>query len=123
MYQIDMGPTTAYMGLPKGEGSKYLWSNYPMSFHVHGREADTVLVDGRFRVACALMVWLSGGNGTFVMMHDYYRIDYHVVETLFDVVEQAEALVVLRPNARKHASAMWRKHAVDLFQFYQYQLA
>jgi protein O-GlcNAc transferase len=123
MFSIDMGPTSAYMGLPTGEGYKYLWPNYPMAFHLHGREADTVLIDGRFRVACALIVWLSGKVTTKVMMHDYYRIDYHVVETLFDVVEQAEALVVLQPNSRKHASSMWRKHAVDLYSFYQYELA
>lgn len=120
MFAIDMGPTNSTFGYPIGGGHKHLWPNYPMAFHLHGREADVVLVDGRFRVACALMVWLSGQSTTKVMIHDYQREQYHVVEEVFDVLEQAEALVVLQPSAEKHASEQWRKRAIEMFISYQY---
>jgi hypothetical protein len=60
------------------------------------------LVDGRYRVAMALQCakWLKGQNFSetsgFVMIHDYERKEYHVVEKYMIKVKQVQRLVFLR---------------------------
>jgi hypothetical protein len=130
MHAIDIGPTQAYAGMPEGRMGLHFWPLYSLAYHTHGfgtphqtTRADTVLVDGRFRAACALAVWTEASPNTTVMIHDYYRKNYHVVELFYDAVERAESLVVLRPNAQKLASPMWQRKAIEMYQAYQYDTA
>jgi hypothetical protein len=59
---------------------------------------ELVLIDGRFRVRCALEVIRRGIDAT-VFVHDFWtRPHYHVVLEFFDQVETAENAVVLRPR-------------------------
>ena len=52
---------------------------------------DVVLIDGRFRIECALKL-LSAGHinaESVVMIHDYReRAQYHVVEEFFDRIRE-----------------------------------
>lgn len=53
--------------------------------------ADAVLVDGRFRVACALAALRHVRPGGVLMVHDWDRGAYHApVLEFYDVVEVAE---------------------------------
>ena len=57
-----------------------------------------VLVDGRFRVSCALRLLTKEhvlDKDTVVMIHDYYdREHYHVIEQFFDPLPQYDTDVL-----------------------------
>lgn len=63
---------------------------------------DVLLVDGRFRVACALKAhgWLAP-NAILVFDDFWIRPQYHVVLDFFDVIERIDTIAVLKP--KKHA--------------------
>ena len=62
---------------------------------------DFVLVDGRFRVACALQLLLRAREKTpRILVHDFAQREYYaVLLEFFDVVEQAETAVILDRKA------------------------
>lgn len=62
---------------------------------------DVLLVDGRFRVACALKAhgWLSA-TATLVFDDFWIRPQYHLILDYFDVVERIDTIAVLKP--KKH---------------------
>ena len=41
--------------------------------------ADVILIDGRFRVACALDIFNKIRNDTIILIHDYEREEYHIL--------------------------------------------
>jgi hypothetical protein len=56
---------------------------------------DCVLVDGRFRVACALQTILHTRPGTRIVIHDFWsRRRYHVLLRFLDVVLSVDNLMV-----------------------------
>lgn len=58
---------------------------------------DAALVDGRFRVACALKLLSYLHSSSILFMHDFWlRPRYHVVLAYYDVVGTARSIVVLR---------------------------
>jgi len=57
---------------------------------------DIVLVDGRWRVACALFALDYIKDETVVFIHDFGRKEYHVVHEWYNVIEQVGALVALK---------------------------
>ncbi len=58
---------------------------------------DLVLVDGRFRVACALQAIVNTMPGVEIMIHDFFaRQHYYDVLHFADIVDCADNLVVLR---------------------------
>jgi len=71
---------------------------------------DMILIDGRFREACALQALRLSHSSSVVLMHDYespeslpqHRREYNrTVRRWFDIVQQQDSLIVLRakPNA------------------------
>lgn len=69
------------------------WRKYPLSpwavFREKGIEPDTILIDGRFRVACALesLSNLSPASQTLLLFDDYTnRAYYHVIEKFAKLV-------------------------------------
>ena len=73
---------------------------------------DVVLVDGRFRTACALQAWFVSANSTVVIIHDWTdRRQYYIVLDYFDVVEQVDSMIVLRADPVKQADPKWIKRA------------
>ena len=52
------------------------------------KEVDFILIDGRFRVACALNLFSEISDSTIVAYDDFYNRDYyHIVLDYFDVIE------------------------------------
>lgn len=64
---------------------------YPVNYF------DTILIDGRFRVACICKLWKYIGTDTRVLVHDYTnRTYYHSVEKFFKKVKEQSTLVLLQ---------------------------
>jgi len=80
-------------------------------------DCDTVLVDGRFRIASCLQVWLCAPDDVSLLVHDYtFRPGYHVIERFFDKVE---AVGTLARFVKKVGAD--RAHVLDLYQKVMYQ--
>ena len=91
---VDLGPTTMW-GFPVDDSRKYMWSSYAMSPYVRGYVPDAILIDGRFRVACALLAALQAPEA-IVLIHDYVkRSNYFVLERFFRVDAVADSMVRL----------------------------
>ncbi len=82
------------------------WQRYaaaPWVFlDAHAIQPDTILVDGRFRVACVLesLLRLHDGSACELLVDDYVdRHDYAVVEAFADRVATHGQMVVLRKKA------------------------
>ncbi|HVU34926.1 MAG TPA: hypothetical protein VHE61_15945 [Opitutaceae bacterium] len=94
----DIGPTGEW-GYPRDARKAHLWPNYALCPYMHGYTPTIVLVDGRFRVACAIVAALEAPQSV-VLIHDYpNRAQYHVIERFFDIEEEVGTLVRCRRKA------------------------
>jgi len=67
---IDIGPTGP-LGYPKSLRPNPSWLRYPLTPWARGFQPDLILIDGRFRLACALAASEYAAPGTLVMIDDY----------------------------------------------------
>lgn len=105
---IDIGATGEWRH-PRDESKKYLWPNYALAPYLAGERPDTILIDGRFRVACGLVAALEVPAAR-VLVHDYTdRRQYHLLEEFFTVVRRVDTLVEL---ARKQIFDAGRAQAL-----------
>ena len=82
-----------------------IWERIP------AKDVDFVLIDGRFRVACALQCFLRCRPDCVYLMHDFtFRPEYHLVLKHADIVEQAASSVLLK----RHAWVDYKKMLLDL---------
>ncbi len=98
LYLIDIGPTGDW-GYPVGDSYKSSYPQYSSEiFELIDKELiDTVLIDGRFRVACTLKTILECYNnaGLKILIHDFYdREEYHIVLKYLHELEKADTLGV-----------------------------
>lgn len=77
--------------------------------------SDFVLVDGRFRVACAITAALLGCGR--VAIHDYsFRPHYGAMMEFFDLVEAVDTIIILKPKKKinlKNAEARRAQYFLD----------
>jgi len=100
LIHVDIGNTREW-GLPDGDSSKELFPSYSASIfdHVESSTIDTVLVDGRFRVACTLktIIECSENADLKIMIHDFWRrTEYHIVLEYLDIVDRVDNLAVFK---------------------------
>jgi hypothetical protein len=110
MVYADIGSTGAW-GKPKNKKptTKRLaaWRNYAeVPFKAIGSEFyDLILVDGRFRVACALKTLYEGAvrKATFTLLFDDYksRKHYHAIEKFASVTKLVGRMAVIEIDAGK----------------------
>jgi hypothetical protein len=82
---VDIGETVAW-GHPKGQEKMHDWPQYSNAFHRYGRNTSVALVDGRFRVACALVI-LTTSPSTTLIVHDFAnRNVYHAILPFVELV-------------------------------------
>jgi hypothetical protein len=98
LFYVDVGPTKEW-GVPVGTGSSYLFPDYSARIFqlIKKERVDTVLVDGRFRVACTLKTILEchGNDKLLILIHDFWnRAHYHIVLKYLYEVERADTLGV-----------------------------
>jgi len=64
---------------------------------------DLILIDGRFRVACALNLFDQIENNTTIIFDDFLnRKNYHVVLEYYDIVMKAGRTVILKKRISTH---------------------
>lgn len=115
IHRVDIGETKAW-GYPKNGSSRIKWTNYSEIVHVIGQKWDTILVDGRFRVACVLNLLLIGNEDCRILIHDFWnRNHYHVVLNYLDVINSVGSLGVFRK--RKNYSDTELKDLIDQYKF------
>lgn len=105
MIHINIGDTVKW-GHPKNKNNYNDWPNYYKAWFNKNYEPDLILIDGRFRIACALTIALNTKNSqnTIVLIHDFNnRPSYHCILDYFDIIESVDTLVVLKikPNINK----------------------
>lgn len=115
-YHADIGPVGPW-GVPKDESRLKAWKSYytaPWTFRDF--DYDLVLIDGRFRVMCALAAAIYVGPDTIVTMHDYgNRRGYFDIERYFDFVDQADKLIVMRKRPHINYKAWLHDFADHMF--------
>lgn len=97
IHYVDIGETGAW-GMPNDRSASERWPLYAEGVHDMGRDWDTVLVDGRFRVSCILNCVIRLPECT-LLVHDFWnRNHYHKVLNFVDVLDSVDTLAVLRPR-------------------------
>ena len=89
-----------YLGFPGKETNVEDWKKYIQAYK-KDYNADIILIDGRFRVACGLDIFNKIRNDTVVLIHDYTnRKEYHILENYYLKMETWDTLssFVKRPN-------------------------
>ena len=98
---VDIGPTGDH-GTPRDESAQARWPDYHEAVWSDPATAaaDLVLVDGRFRVACALQALAHCQPHTILLMHDFWgRTPYHPVLAFTDWLGSCDSLAILRRKA------------------------
>ena len=97
----DVGPVGGY-GFPVDRSAQSAWPRYYQAVwdDAAAIEADLVLVDGRFRVACALEALARARPHAILLFHDFWnRTHYHPVLAFTDWLGSCDSLAILRRKA------------------------
>lgn len=105
---IDIGEISS-MGMPKDKSKIETYPKYSEEiFKILDKnkidKIDTILIDGRFRVACTLNTILNCNKNTKIIIHDFFnREEYHIVLNYLDIIEKADTLGIfkLKENINK----------------------
>jgi len=92
LHVVDLGETGRW-GKPKGSARWRAWPDYSAGVFAGSAPHDVILVDGRFRVACALNALLHAPPDSTILVHDFWnRPRYHLLLDFFDVRDRADTL-------------------------------
>lgn len=111
LLHVDIGPVGAW-GTPTDIKTIGSWPKYFLTpFQKFDYDFDLILIDGRFRVACALASHAFINDQSVLIIHDYQTRDsYSEVEKFFEIVEFVDNLFVFRKktmiNPRSFYSAV-----------------
>jgi hypothetical protein len=108
MQVVAMGPVTGY-GFPASDVLQETWPKYwqaPWNV-VEPAHVDLAIVDGRFRVACALTALLAGPDGLVVLIHDFWSSPwYHaVLAHAVEIGSAGRSVLLVRSRAFDAAAA------------------
>jgi hypothetical protein len=101
------------MAIPKDNTKK---DNFPLYSSIIDKydNIDTVLVDSRFRLACACKAVINGVQS--ILIHDFTSCThYHDILTYVEIVRQTGTLVEVRPKENNNKAD---SHA--LYEIYKY---
>ena len=95
---VDIGPTVAW-GFPESDQFRDRFSDYSSNIFqiIDSSDIDSVFIDGRFRVACALKVILEChlNDALQILIHDFWnRPQYHALLEYVDVAAKVDTLGV-----------------------------
>jgi hypothetical protein len=101
MHTADIGRTRAW-GHPVDDAAKARWPRYPRAVwrKLEPPAVDFVFIDGRFRVACALVALLHIRPPALIAVHDFWtrlKIYGEILEFL-DVVQRVKSLGIFAPR-------------------------
>lgn len=101
------------MGRPKDNTKKTEWPDYPNAINLYSEDNelwDLVLVNGRFRVACAAAAFDRLSPQGYLLVHDFDRTAYSSINTLYTQEKKIKTLCVFK---KKNLS-------LDLFNKFRY---
>jgi len=101
LIHADIGPTKEW-SKPTGKSYNQWPSYYWGTWKQLPNNADFILIDGRFRVACALfsLCMVENHSQFRLAIHDYFdRPHYHIIEKYYDVTESADTLGIFRAKS------------------------
>jgi len=99
-------------GFPGNETNIENWKKYIQAYKKE-YNANIILIDGRFRVACGLDIFTKINNDCIVLIHDYKkRYKYHILEKFYLKIEKWDSLVALikRPNIKSIPKNIYDKY-------------
>jgi hypothetical protein len=106
LFLVDLKTNGANWGYPGATCTKEEKISYSDSILAirpeESQRLDLVLIDGRFRVACALKTFNSISDSCILLFDDFLnRPQYHVVLAYYEVVEQTsdKVMAVLRKKS------------------------
>lgn len=105
LVHVDIGPTGNF-GMPASEAHRDRFPDYSGAIRAVAEPIDLCLVDGRFRVACALQALLALPADAVIGLHDYRnRAHYHVIEHFARPIAEVETLTffVRRPETERRS--------------------
>ena len=89
---IDLNVTS--VGYPGKNTNVKDWKKYIQAYKKE-YNADIILIDGRFRVACALDIFYKIKNETIILIHDYeQRKQYHILENFYIKIKSWDSLAL-----------------------------
>jgi hypothetical protein len=113
LHLVDLGPTKGW-GKPRGSAMWRSWPSYSSGVFSRPSRHDTILVDGRFRIACALNALLHAPDDCTILIHDFWdRPRYHVLLEFLEEVGRADTFGEFRKKAgadRDRARTLLRRH-------------
>jgi hypothetical protein len=93
---VDLKNTA--FGYPGNNTNINDWKKYIQAYKKEFN-ADVILIDGRFRVACALDIFSKIKNNTMVLVHDYEnRNQYHIIEKFYIKIKSWDVLALFIKN-------------------------
>jgi hypothetical protein len=112
---VDVGPVDD-LGNPTDSALRAAWSRVPEVWVQASQPYDLVLIDGRFRVACAALVCLYPKQVKRICFDDFTtRPQYHVILPFIDILETVESMIICRPKAGLDRVALQ-----ELYEAYKY---
>jgi hypothetical protein len=115
LHHADVGATGLH-GYPSNNDGARHWSRYYLDVWpiLQGHQPDLILIDGRWRIACAMQVLLRTSKGATILFHDFWNRRHYQrpVLPLTEVVERVDTLAVLR----RRADVDWRRVALTVGQ-------
>jgi hypothetical protein len=106
---VDLGRTGRF-GYPIGRAAARRWPDYCLGVWENfppDAPPDLVLVDGRFRLACATQALLRCPPGAKILFHDFtLRERYRGILDFAEAVETVDSLVVLEARAGLDTKAL-----------------
>lgn len=94
---IDINADNSAWSIPKDNSKRENFPQYSKAIKSNGQIYDLVLIDGRFRVACALHTLGVINDQSVVLIHDYkIRPQYQVIEQFYNIVSCVDTLYVFK---------------------------
>lgn len=118
-YPINIGEVKKW-GFPKDESHRQNFPLYSQSIFVSLDSAqlsqiDTIFIDGRFRVACALNAILHCPK-SLIIIHDFFnRPHYHILLDFLECIDSANNLGIFQAKPTLNKQAI-----IKLLQDYQF---
>ncbi len=109
-FTVDLKSKT--YGFPGNDTTLEDWKKY-IEAYKDEFNADIILIDGRFRVACSLDIFSKIRNDTIVLIHDYKnRKEYHIIEKFYKKIESWDTLYafIKRGNISKIPDDIYNRY-------------
>ena len=103
-----------HSGYPGKGTNESDWKKYIQAYKSE-YNANIILIDGRFRIACALDIFSKIKEDTLIFIHDYYREKYHILEQFYIKIKMWDSLAVFikNPNVNKIPEIIYNFYLKD----------